>query len=64
LLREARLFDVYRGEPIPAGRKNLAYALTYQAPDRTLEEDVVAEAHGRVERALTQAFQAEIRGRS
>jgi phenylalanyl-tRNA synthetase beta chain len=63
LLHEVRLFDVYRGEPIPAGRKNLAYALTYQAPDRTLEEDVVAEAHGRVERALTDAFEAEIRGR-
>jgi phenylalanyl-tRNA synthetase beta chain len=63
LLREARLFDVYRGEPVPAGRKNLAYALTYQAPDRTLEEVVVAEAHVRVERALTDAFHAEIRGR-
>ncbi len=63
LLREARLFDVYRGEPIPGGRKNLAYALSYQADDRTLEEDVVAEAHGRVERALTDAFNAEIRGR-
>src|SRR5262249_30606001 len=38
LLRGVRLFDVYRGESIPAGKKSLAYALTYQADDRTLTD--------------------------
>ena len=39
LLAGVRLFDVYRGESIPAGTKSLAYALTYQAgPD--------AQGHG------------------
>ena len=34
-----QLFDVYRGQPIPAGKKSLAYALTFQAPDRTLTDE-------------------------
>ena len=38
LLRDVRLFDLYRGENIPAGNKSLAYALTYQAEDRTLTD--------------------------
>ena len=37
LLREVRLFDLYRGESIPTGHKSLAYALAYQA-DRTLTD--------------------------
>ncbi len=36
LLEDVRLFDLYRGDPIPAGHKSLAYALVYRAPDRTL----------------------------
>ena len=35
LLEDARLFDVYRGESVPAGAKSLAYALTYR--DSSLE---------------------------
>ena len=31
-----RLFDVYVGDPIPAGKKSLAFALTVRSPDRTL----------------------------
>jgi len=41
LLASLRLFDVYRGEPLPAGTRSLAFALTFQAPDRTLAEDDV-----------------------
>lgn len=38
LLRSVTLFDVYTGEPIPAGKKNLTYALVYQAQNRTLTD--------------------------
>ena len=31
-----RLFDVYRGDQIGAGKKSLAYSLTYQAADKTM----------------------------
>jgi len=42
LLRALSLFDVYRGPQIGAGRKSLAYALTFQAADRTLSDDDIA----------------------
>jgi phenylalanyl-tRNA synthetase beta chain len=36
LLEDLRLFDVYTGSPVPEGRRSLAYAFTFRAPDRTL----------------------------
>jgi phenylalanyl-tRNA synthetase beta chain len=41
-LREIRVFDVYRGEQVGAGHKSVAFALSYQAPDRTLSDDDAA----------------------
>ncbi|MFI2708142.1 phenylalanine--tRNA ligase subunit beta, partial [Nocardioides sp. CER28] len=38
LLESVRLFDVYVGEQIGEGRKSLAFALRFRAPDRTLVE--------------------------
>ncbi|HWI42508.1 MAG TPA: phenylalanine--tRNA ligase subunit beta [Nocardioides sp.] len=38
LLESVRLFDVYTGEQIDAGRKSLAFALRFRASDRTLTE--------------------------
>jgi phenylalanyl-tRNA synthetase beta chain len=63
LLEAVRLFDVYRGESIPQGRKSLAYTLRYRASDRTLSDDEVASMHARVEDALRSRFGAEVRGR-
>ncbi|HSL11494.1 MAG TPA: phenylalanine--tRNA ligase subunit beta [Actinomycetota bacterium] len=37
----AVLFDVYEGPPLPDGRKSLAYAVAFRAPDRTLEADEI-----------------------
>jgi len=63
LLREVALFDQYRGGTLPAGQKSLAYALTYQAPDRTLKDKEVDQLHKAIEERLKQAFKAQIRGR-
>lgn len=41
LLRDVALFDVYRGSPLPEGKRSLAYRLTFQAMDRVLVEDEV-----------------------
>jgi phenylalanyl-tRNA synthetase beta chain len=43
-LERVRLFDVYAGEQIGAGRKSLAYTLRFRAPDRTLTDDEVTAA--------------------
>ncbi len=63
LLESVRLFDVYRGEPIPPGKKSLAYSLTYRAPDRTLTEAEASEVHQRIEQRLRDQFNAQIRGK-
>lgn len=62
LLRDVRLFDLYRGESIPTGTKSLAYALHYQAEDRTLTDKEVDKAHKKIEDRLKHVLQARIRG--
>jgi phenylalanyl-tRNA synthetase beta chain len=62
LLRDVRLFDVYRGESIPAGTKSLAFALSYQADDRTLTDKEVDKAHQKIEERLRHVLKAQIRG--
>lgn len=44
LLESVRLFDVYTGDQVGAGRKSLAFALRFRAPDRTLTEEETAAA--------------------
>ncbi|MFC4786106.1 phenylalanine--tRNA ligase subunit beta [Nocardioides sp. MAHUQ-72] len=44
LLETIRLFDVYTGDQVGAGRKSLAFALRFRAPDRTLTEQETAAA--------------------
>ena len=43
LLAGVELFDVYRGEAMPAGTRSLAYRLRFQAHDRTLTDSEVAD---------------------
>jgi phenylalanyl-tRNA synthetase beta chain len=62
LVEDVTLFDVYRGAPIPAGKKNLALAIRYRAPDRTLTDAEVDAAHGRIVARLAEALGAELRG--
>jgi phenylalanyl-tRNA synthetase beta chain len=61
LLKQAKLFDVYRGHPVPAGKKSLAYALTFQAPDKTLRDAVVAKQVSRIVSRLESELGAELR---
>jgi phenylalanyl-tRNA synthetase beta chain len=63
LLRGVKLFDLYRGESIAAGHKSLAYALTYQADDRTLTDKEVDRAHKKIEDRLKHMLKAQIRGK-
>ncbi len=63
LLVGVHLFDLYRGVPIPTGKKSLAYALTYRTPGRTLTDQEVMEVEERVIQALTSRFGAHLRGR-
>ena len=44
LLESVRLFDVYTGPQVGVGKKSLAFALRFRAPDRTLTEDETGAA--------------------
>jgi phenylalanyl-tRNA synthetase beta chain len=44
LLEDVKVFDVYVGPQIGDGRKSLALALRFRAPDRTLTEDEASAA--------------------
>jgi phenylalanyl-tRNA synthetase beta chain len=61
LVEETLLFDVYRGAPLPAGRKNLAFSLRFRAADRTLTDEEVNALHAAIVERLGQAFHAELR---
>jgi phenylalanyl-tRNA synthetase beta chain len=61
MLRKVELFDVYHGEQIGAGKKSLAYALTYQADDRTLDAKAAAKIRNKIVRRLEQELGASLR---
>lgn len=61
LLREVRLFDLYRGEQLDAGRKSLAYGLSFYALDRTLRDDEVRSIYEDIVVKLAQRLGARLR---
>jgi phenylalanyl-tRNA synthetase beta chain len=61
LLAGARVFDLYHGEQVGAGRKSLALALTFRAPDRTLTDEDVAPLRERIVAALRDGLGGELR---
>lgn len=60
-LKDIHLFDVYAGSHLPAGKKSLAYTLTYQDDKGTLTEDQVNTAFDKVTAYLQDKVDAEIR---
>jgi phenylalanyl-tRNA synthetase beta chain len=61
-LAKVRLFDIYRGEQIGAGKKSLAYRLTYQAPDKTMTDAEAAAVRNKIVQRLEQELGAALRG--
>jgi phenylalanyl-tRNA synthetase beta chain len=57
----ARLFDIYRGEPIQPGKKSLAFALEVLNPDKTLTEEQALTVRDRVVDRLRSELDAELR---
>ncbi|MEK9153345.1 MAG: phenylalanine--tRNA ligase subunit beta [Patescibacteria group bacterium] len=55
LLVEVELFDIYSGPGLPAGKKNLAFHLVYQSPEKTLSTEEVNTIHQKIVQAVEQA---------
>lgn len=62
LLTDVRLFDLFRGEQIGAGKKSLAYSLTFQAEDRTLTDKDAAKQQQKIVQRLERELGAKLRG--
>jgi phenylalanyl-tRNA synthetase beta chain len=60
VLTDVKLFDVYRGEQIGAGKKSLAYSLTYQA-EKTLTDSEAAAIRNKIVRRLENELGAKLR---
>lgn len=61
-LAEVRLFDVYRGKGIEAGKKSLAFKLAYRSDDHTLSAEEVETVHEKLLERLQKETGATLRG--
>jgi len=61
LVGGVRIFDVYRGDGLPPGRKSLGVTLTFASNDRTLTDEEVEDAQGKIVSALKMKLGAELR---
>ncbi|MFI6286338.1 phenylalanine--tRNA ligase subunit beta [Streptomyces sp. NPDC051018] len=62
LLESIRLFDVFTGEQLGEGKKSLAYALRFRAPDRTLTVEEVTAARDAAVALAAERLGAVLRG--
>ena len=61
LLTEVELFDIYRGQPIPAGHKSMAYRVTYESLEGNLREEQVAAVRNRITRRVAEEVGGTLR---
>ena len=61
LLREVKLFDVYRGQQVEEGKKSVAFSLTYRSDDRTLTDEEADAIQKKVIDTLKEKYSAVIR---
>lgn len=62
IVADVRVFDVYVGDPVPAGQKSLAFSIAFQSKDGTLTDEEAAKHRGRIVERLRRELGAEPRG--
>lgn len=60
-LKEVSLFDLYKGDKLPPGKKSLAFALVYENVERTLTDEEVNEVHFKLIDSLKNKLGVELR---
>lgn len=61
LLRDVRLFDVYEGKNLPAGKKSYAVSFTIQDAEKTLQDKQIDGMMDKVIKSLQKELGAELR---
>jgi phenylalanyl-tRNA synthetase beta chain len=61
LIRDIDLFDIYEGEEIPGGKKNLAFHVVFQAEDRTLKSEEIDRIQRKIIKTLEKNPEWQVR---
>ena len=61
LLRQTTLFDVYRGDKLPEGKKQYALGFFFQDPEKTLTDTEIEKVMGKVLATLQNEYGAALR---
>ena len=61
ILEDVKLFDIYRGMPIPPDKKSCAFSLTYRSDEKTLTDAEVDEVQQKILADLKEKFSAVLR---
>ncbi|MFC1916326.1 phenylalanine--tRNA ligase subunit beta [Chloroflexota bacterium] len=61
LVNQVTIFDVYSGGQVPAGKKSLAYRITYQSPTHTLTDEEADQAQQQILSKLSKQLGATLR---
>lgn len=60
-LKQVELFDIYQGKNLPAGKKSMAYSLTFQPAENTMTDDEITAAVNKITKNLVEKLNVEIR---
>ena len=61
LLSDVSVFDIYEGESIGASKKSMAFHLTFQSLERTLQDSEIQDLKNRILANLKEKHGAELR---
>ncbi len=60
-IEDVVLFDLYRGKGIPEGKKSIGIRVRYRSAEKTLTDEEINKAHGKIVEELCKTFDAEVR---
>jgi phenylalanyl-tRNA synthetase beta chain len=60
IVENLHLFDVYKGSPVPAGKKSISFRITYRSATQTLEDETVNSIHREITNRLIKEFNASL----
>lgn len=61
LIKDVRLFDIYKGDQVASGKKSMAYQIIYENSERTLVEEEVSKVQKEIMEKLEEALGISLR---